>query len=85
LGEAEMGDLRRARLGRDGDLPEHMSVSGSSLSELNTLKDPPGEGSGEMVFVGETLDVDLERGRDMSPVLGRHTWTEKLPERVLRL
>jgi hypothetical protein len=46
-----MGDLRRERLGQCGDLPEHVTNSGSSSGELETLKDPLGGGSiGTMPF-----------------------------------
>jgi hypothetical protein len=35
-------DLKRERLGRGGDLAGHMTASGPSLGELNTLKEPSG-------------------------------------------
>jgi hypothetical protein len=84
LGEAKMGDLSRERLRRGGDLPEAVTNSGSSSSELET-KDPPGGGLvGKVLLWGRPPVWTSGEVEIWFLALGRHAWAEDLLERVLR-
>jgi hypothetical protein len=81
-----MGDLRRERLERGGDLPEHVAYSGSNSSELETLKDPPGGGSVETVPLwGRPLMRTSGEAGIWFLALEGHVWAENFSERILRV
>jgi hypothetical protein len=80
LGKAKIEDLSRERLGRGGDLPEAMTNSGSSSSELETLKDPSGGGLvGTVLLWGRPPVWTLGEVEIWFLALGRHAWAENLP------